>query len=419
MNKKLLVLGGAEIHCKVVRAAKEMGCYVIATDFLKDSPAKLLADENCMIDITDIDGLINLCREKKIDGVINTSLDPCQIPQMKVCHALGLPCYGTEEQYFKLTNKVAYKELCRKNGVDTIEDYSEEQIMADDGSVTYPVFIKPVDSRGSRGQSICYNKSDAIPAIEIAKKESSNGDVLIERYMKDKSDFMISYIVKDGIPHMVRLADRYQGKPEDGMDKVGALAVQPSKFSRMYLENVHERMVSMIKDLGIQNGPIFGQGFVDGDTVRFYDPGLRLPGGNYENLYKEANDVDIIKMLIEFSLTGKMSDNYGQLEENGYLLNDHMSAILFPMVRSGLIKKIIGEDYIKSLPQVVSYAFRHQEGEFVKATKTVNQRIGEINILTKDLDDLKQVISGIYDHLTVLDENGENMIVSKVDLSQL
>ena len=45
-GKKLLVLAGAGIHSKVVRAAKEMGIYTIVTDYLdpKESPAKAIAD---------------------------------------------------------------------------------------------------------------------------------------------------------------------------------------------------------------------------------------------------------------------------------------------------------------------------------------------------------------------------------------
>ena len=47
-GKKLLILAGAGVHNKVVRAAKEMGIYTIVTDYLPDSPAKELADESWM-----------------------------------------------------------------------------------------------------------------------------------------------------------------------------------------------------------------------------------------------------------------------------------------------------------------------------------------------------------------------------------
>ena len=39
-GKKLLILAGTDLHCKVVRAAKEMGIYTVVTDYITDSPAK-------------------------------------------------------------------------------------------------------------------------------------------------------------------------------------------------------------------------------------------------------------------------------------------------------------------------------------------------------------------------------------------
>ena len=43
------------------------------------------------------------------------------------------------------------------------------------------------------------------------------------------------------------------------------------------------------------------QGFVDGDCVRFYDPGLRLPGGEYERMFKAATEKNVFYPLIEFA----------------------------------------------------------------------------------------------------------------------
>lgn len=419
LGKKLLILGGAEIHCKVVRAAKEMGIHTIVIDNLDiaHSPAKQIADENYPINIYDIDGIINLCKEKKVDGVINTSLDPCQIPQAKVCAELGFPCYGTLAQYHTLTNKVAFKDACRKCGLDVIEDYTEDDVL--NGKAIYPLFIKPVDSRGSRGQSICYNLQDTIDAIKTAKSISTDGNVLIEQYLKGKQDFMLSYIVVDEIPRLVRICDRYGGFAEDGLDKVGALAMNPSKYSDMYMKKVHDKVLRLIKYIGIKNGPVFLQGFVDEDTVRFYDPGLRLPGGNYENLYKSVYNVDIIKMLIEFSLEGKISNSFGTLKESGYDLNGRFVANLFPMMKNGYISKIEGFDYIQSMPAIISAALRHNIGDTVEATRTVSQRIGEFNIKTDSIDEMKAAIRDIYEHLKVLNEQGTDLACSKLDIENL
>ena len=79
-GKKLLIIAGAGVHNKVVKAAKEMGIYTIVTDYLPDSPAKKIADEAWLIDIKDVDKIVEKCRETHIEGVINFCIDPGQKP---------------------------------------------------------------------------------------------------------------------------------------------------------------------------------------------------------------------------------------------------------------------------------------------------------------------------------------------------
>jgi len=81
--------------------------------------------------------------------------------------------FGTDEQTFVLTNKQAFKEFCIKNGVDTILTYTDKDINND--TVEYPVLVKPIDSRGSRGSSVCRNKEEVMSAIMTANAESRMG----------------------------------------------------------------------------------------------------------------------------------------------------------------------------------------------------------------------------------------------------
>ena len=155
-GKKLLILAGAGVHSKIVRAAKEMGIYTIVTDYLTDSPAKLLADEAWMYSITDVDAIVTRCKEENVDGVLSLCIDPAQKPYQQICEKLGLPCYATKEQFEIMTDKRKFKDFCTANHIDVITEYSEDDIYND--KVQYPVFIKPTDSRGSRGQFVCYNK---------------------------------------------------------------------------------------------------------------------------------------------------------------------------------------------------------------------------------------------------------------------
>ena len=128
-GKKLLILGGVYLHKKVVEAANEMGIYTIVTDNIPDSPAKKIASKSYDINISDVDGIVDMCRTEKVDAVLSVCIDFCQVYYQEICEKLGLPCYGTYEQFQIFTNKELFKKVCMENGVDIIPTYSEEDIL--------------------------------------------------------------------------------------------------------------------------------------------------------------------------------------------------------------------------------------------------------------------------------------------------
>ncbi len=415
-GKKLLVLGGAHQHCKIIRAAKEMGAYVIVTDYLENSPGKKIADKSYMFSITDIDDIVAMCREEKVDGVLHGYIDPCQRPYYEICHRLGLPCLGNREQYFTMTDKHAFKKYCIEHDVDVVPEWSEElfETYSEPEGVEYPVFVKPVDSRGSRGQAVCNTADEVRAAVISAKKESSTGDVLIEKYLGGCDEFQVTYFFIDGKPHLHRTADRYLGDIKLGMEKVGICTVSPSKHTELYLEKVHERVRDMFVSLGIQNGPVFMQGLVDGDKIRFFDPGLRFPGSDFENLYKKVYGIDIMKMLVEFAFTGKITN--AVLPEDGYRINGKGIALLFTTVKPGRIAEIKGMDSIMAIPDVVADFPKYYVGDEVPAAYNVNQRFSETDIISNSMEELKETIRFIYDNLKVIDENGNDLLFAELDL---
>lgn len=420
-GKKLLVLGGAFQHCKLVEAAKELGVIVYVVDYLEPdrSPAKLIADKHYNYNITDYDELCNLCKNEEIDGIISTSLDACQRPYQTLCEKLNKPCFGTFEQYKILTDKNTFKSYCRKNGVDVIPEYYIDDFSSKktcQSHVQFPILIKPCDSRGSRGQSICHNYEEAIKGIEFAKSESSNGEIVIEKYMGQNNDFSMTIVVINGKAYPYRTVDRILGKYEDGLDKLAVGSSMPSIFTDLYMNSVHSKIEALIKDIGLYTAPMFMQGFVDGDTVRFYDPGLRLPGGEYERMFKTATGKNIFYPLIEFALTGKASDDSASFAENDIWLNGKVAYQVLPTLRGGIIGKIEGLEEIRDNKNVVSVFDRYIVGDEIKETHNVSQRFCEIDIVCDNKESAKETVQWIYSTLKITDTDGKDMIVSRFNL---
>lgn len=409
-GKKLLILAGAGVHNKVVRAAKEMGIYTIVTDYLPDSPAKQLADESWMYSITDTEEIVKRCQEENVDGVLSFCIDPAQKPYQQICEKLNLPCYATKEQFEIMTNKRNFKDFCISHGVDVIPEYTENDILTD--NVSYPVFIKPNDSRGSRGQAVCYNKNEALEAIAQARQFSSDKTFICEKYMYGKQDIGSAFFVVDGEPYLVKLGDRFLGSEEDNLQKQVICTSLPASFFPQFEKNVMPKVKKMIKSLGIKFGPVFLQGFVDGDTVRYYDPALRMPGGDYDLILKKATGFDTVKTLIHFALTGDTETKFGD-PADCYKLNGGHAVLITISVRGGIIDKIVGFDEVMKNPNVVYGRQIIGEGEEIPDNGDISQRVAAFGIYTPPGQSAKTDISELYNIYKVLDSKGNDMIISK------
>lgn len=409
-----MILAGAAVHSKVVRAAKTLGYRTVVTDYLPidASPAKQIADVALDYDIYDTENLIRWCRENQVDGVINFCIDPAQKPAQEIAEACGLPVFGSAEHVHVLTNKNAFKAFCAACGVDTIPTYTIGDIEAD--AVRYPILVKPVISRGSRGTTVCANREEAIRAIAVAEQESGDGKCLIERYMNpvECQDLSISYLVKDGEPYLVSLGDRHSGRKEDNLDRQLICTIQPSRYLGLYLEHADEKIKGFIRKLGIQNGPVFFQGFQDGETVRLYDPGLRFPGNEYEQILEAATGVDLMKMLANYCVTGEIGHFSAQVEGccdlNGKICLQYMIN-----VGPGTIARFEGLEEIRRHPAVLDVTQKHFVGETIEDTGNVRHRAGEISILCqRTLSEMCQILQFIQSALQVTDANGKNLIIS-------
>ncbi len=415
--KKLLVLAGAAVHSKVVKAARELGIYTVVADYLlpENSPAKLLADEYLMYNIFDVDKLVQYIADNKVDGVIAFCIDPAQRPAQQIAEKSGLPSFGTLEQVLALTDKTVFKKKCKESDVDTILSYSEDDIDIE-GKIQYPVLVKPVDSRGSRGATECFSAQELRSAIPNAKAESSNGGCIIEKYMTPdvNQDLTISYLVKDGEPVLVSLGDRHSGRREDNLDRQLVCTIQPSRYIKDYLAVSDDRIKGLIRRIGIKNGPVFFQGYWDGKTVRLYDPGLRYPGNEYEQILDKATGVNLMKDIIPYCVGGEIE---GFEEAKGcFDLGGKVCLQYMVNVGPGVIGVFDGLDIIRQHPNIIDVTQKHFVGDKVEQTGDIRHRAAEISVLCeRKYCVMKDMIDFIQSQLVILDTDGNNQIISPFD----
>lgn len=407
-DKRLLILGGTTLMINVVKQAQNMGVYTIVTDVNPTSPAKKFADACYNISTGDLDALEKIAREQKVNGVFTGYDDFNTSIAVALCKRLGLPFYATEAQIEITKNKDQFKETCRKFGVPVVKEYSRE-------NVKFPCVVKPVDSYSAKGITICNNEEELNESIEFALQFSQTKKYIIEKYMSPANAecVNIDYVLIDGNIILSAVGDKKVVNQKNKAPLTAAV-FYPSKHIGEYINDVDEKVKQMFSYLGMKNGTVFIESFFDEDGFAIYEMGYRVGGGQSSIMLDALCDVDYVKMLIRFALTGSMISTNESLT-----INPHFSKYAVGLVRlsmPGKIEKIEGIDEILAMDGVINITQYLHEGDRVadNLLGTLGQTFARIHILADTTNELNEKIMKIQECLHLYDSNDCDLMIENI-----
>lgn len=412
VGKKLLILGGISHMIDVVITAKKMGIYTIVTDYDEESPAKKVADKSYTISTTDIDALEEIAKKEKVDGIFTGFEDTNTYSALEVCNRLKLPFYSNKEQLDTASNKVKFKEICKEYNLPVVETYDVKEL--EKGglrklNLKYPVIVKPVDSYGSKGITVCQKESDLSEAISKAKKFSKTKTYVIERFYTGHG-VEINYTIQNGNIFLTAMSDRYVYKQHEQGAPLPIAIVYPSNYLTKYAEKMDSLAKDMINGMNIKNGVVAFQAVVEKSNIYLYEMAFRLTGEKHYQLVKKESGIDLLKMMIELSLTG--SCDLHRIEKNQVKEFKFPACNLSLLVRPGTVTKIKGVKNVSQMSEVIDITQLLYEDDIVSTVGDYNQMFARINIVASNAVHLFEVIDTINNTIKVLDEQGENMLVS-------
>lgn len=420
-GKRLLILGGSRISCEIVRHARSMGITTGVTDWypLEKSPAKQIADEAYFESTADIDAMIRLIREKKFDGVITGFTDSVLPYYAEICERADLPAYGKREQFEIFIDKQKYKQLMRTFDVPTIPEYHIDLERFDEtaADVEYPVIVKPSESSGARGITICHSKEALYDAIKVASDASETNEVLVERYL-DEAEATIFWLFVDGNYYLMMLGNRHVKHNQEGVIPLPGGYTYPAAVQPRFLKEVAPKMEKMFRSIGIKNGMMFMQSKILDGTCLVYDIGYRLTGSlEYINL-REMCGYDPMDMLIHFALTGSMGEPNIAKKADPYFGGKYTYNVSL-LCKPGKIAKITGLEEIEKLPGVIKVVVAHPQGdEITQKMKGLLAQI-TIRILGKadSIEQMKAEMLEIQRLAHVISDEGNEMILPGMEES--
>lgn len=420
-GKRLLILGGARLSCEIIKHAKAMGIVTAVTDFypLEKCPAKQMADEAYYEDTSNVDRMAEFIKEQKFDGVLTGFTDSVLPYYAEMCEKTGLPAYGTKEQFDIFIDKQKYKKLMREFNIPTIPEYRIDlnDFNATTANIIYPVIVKPSESSGARGITVCHSKEELMAAMDFASSTSEDKEIVVERYI-DEAEATIFWLFVDGQYYLMMLGNRHVKHNQEGVIPLPVGYTYPSSVQPRFIAEIAPKMEKMFRSVGIRNGMMFMQSkIVDGECW-VYDIGYRLTGSlEYINL-KEICGYDPLDMLIRFALIGDMGEPDIEKKVDPYFggkYNYNVSLLCKP----GKIAKITGLDEIEKLPGVIEVVVAHPEGdEITQKMKGLLAQI-TVRVLGKadSIEAMKSEMLEIQQLAHVISNEGDEMILPGMEES--
>ena len=419
-GKKLLILGGNPETTPLVEIANGMGIKTIVTSGRSTDAAKKAAWKAYDVDGMDVPGLIALARDEQVDGVLVGVADILVPSYCKVCDALGLPCYATQQIVDVFAFKDVFKATCERYGVHGIPEFylDAEMKQEDIDKIVYPVMIKPVDNGGGVGMTVAYNEDDLRAGVALALESSNKKRFIVEKYMQC-DDMGMYYTFKDGYCSASCIYDRYTTDEQPGLSRVCLGGTYPSKHLNEYFERMHPNALRLFKEIGIQNGILMLSGFYDNGEFYVYDTGFRLQGEAPHLLMKAIHGFDQREMLIRFALTGSEGDVDLKKDDDTYLRGKWASTLWF-LLKQGKIAKIEGLDSLSSDKRVIANIQRLHEGDTVLPEWIGNEKqvLTRMYLVCDSKQELATTLKYYQNTVKVYDDAGNEMLLDGFDVDK-
>ncbi len=390
-NKTLLIVSGGIEAVPGIITAKKMGLYVVVSDKDPKAPGFLYADAKIIASTYEVGETVKAATlfnntVRSLDGVMCVAAD---VPHVVASVAKELELPGIPLQSAQLaTDKLAMKE---KFAEDCIPIPWFKQVNSTDHLFEltkirgYPLVLKPVDSRGSRGVLLLTDKVDLAWAFSESQKHSPSNRVMVEEFL-DGPQISTESIVLDGQAYTPGFADRnYELLKRYAPNIIENGGELPSFLSQCVQTSVAELVNNAARSMGITNGVVKGDIVVNKDKAYVIELAARLSGGYFCTHEIPLNTgVDFVKQAILLALGEKPDPD----ELKPKFQKGVAQRYLFP--KPGRVVNISGVEEVSGRQEIALCEIRVQVGDIIKPIQNHPGRAGVVIATGKNREEAKQ-----------------------------
>ena len=386
--KKLMVMGAGTYQVPLIKRAKALGIYTIAVSIPGKYPGFQYADEVCYEDTRNYERILEIAREKQIDGIVTAGTDVAVITIGKVCDELGLRGLSFEAAQIA-SDKIRMKEKYEEYGVRTARfrevsftDDLEERIRG----LEYPLIFKAVDSSGSRGIVRVNSRGEFAQAVEYVKGTTKKDSFLIEEFIEGE-EFGAQAFVQDGKLEFILPHGDYVFHGDTGVP-IGHFA--PYDLPEEVIQDARIQLEKAARAMGLDNCAINADFILRNNQTYVLELGGRSGATCLVELVSIYYGFDYYEKLIRVALGEKVD-----FPQNSAVPN---ASMLLRSDKDGVIKSQRNDN--PPDPDIYEVQFDYEVGDPVKKFHVGPNRIGHVVTKGETLDiavaKLKEALAKVH-----------------------
>lgn len=252
MKKAIAIIGSGTMAVAISEVASRSG--IESHCFSSDNNAIAIGrcTQHHLINIFDIDGIVAVCKENNIQGVIATTELTVAITA-KVAERLGLNGMDVS-----IAERVTNKGFVRYRVNDSCGILQPKYKMLnnrddfDVSPLSFPVIVKPTSLGGKRGILVACDMDEYKHAIEYAYENmpKDRQEVIVEEYLDGGREFSIESLSFHGKHKVIQVTEKITSGPPQIVE-LGHL--QPARVPNEIRKRIEEAMPKLLSMAGVDN----------------------------------------------------------------------------------------------------------------------------------------------------------------------
>ena len=296
-SNKLLLLGGSHAEIPLIKAAQELGWFVITTGNNRDGLGHPYANKTVFADFSNKEAMLELAKAEGVTAVCSGCNDFALLSTVYVCEQLGLPGHDSYATSLEIHHKDKYRALAARLGIPTPQAkvvHNEQEFEKAIAALTFPIIVKPVDLTGGKGIHRATNVEEARAAYKDATSRTRQDHIVVEEFIEGTNHGFSAMLVKG------KVAFAFADNEQYFINKyLVSGANTPSTTLDTGLAKLRDYSERIARELNLVDGILHIQYIEKNDgTPIIIEICRRSPGDLYIKFVKYATGIDYPKFIV-------------------------------------------------------------------------------------------------------------------------